>query len=268
MEPQRDLVPRVPEPHGPEGRRTAWSEFGWGLRILGRGFGMYVKSPGLLLLGMIPALISTLLVVAGLVLVIVFIGDIAAWATWFANDWSAGSRSIIRFFAGAAVLIAAVLLAVLTYTALTLLLGDPFYEVISQKVDERLGGTPGGLELPWHKTFRRNALDSIRLIVLGASVSIPLFLLGFIPVVGQTVVPVVDAVVGGWLIAVELTGIPFNRRGLFLAHRRRLLRANRPLVLGFGIPVFVLLLIPFAAILVVPAAVAGSTLLTRRVLGQ
>ena len=57
--------------------------------FLGRGFGMYVKSPRLLLLGVIPALISTLLVVAGLLLVIVFIGDIAAWVTWFANDWPA-----------------------------------------------------------------------------------------------------------------------------------------------------------------------------------
>ena len=68
--------------------------------------------------------------------------------------------------------------------------------------------------------------------------------------------------------AVEMTGIPFNRRGLFLTQRRQLLRANRPMALGFGIPVFLLLLIPFAAIVVVPAAVAGSTLLARRVLGQ
>jgi CysZ protein len=36
---------------------------------------------------------------------------------------------------------------------------------------------------------------------------------------------------------------------------------------GTARPVFVLLLIPLAAIVVVPAAVAGSTLLTRRVLG-
>jgi CysZ protein len=140
--------------------------------------------------------------------------------------------------------------------------------VISQKVDERLGGTPGTGEVPWFTAFRRNAADSIRLILLSVSVSVPLFLAGFIPVVGQTVVPVLDAVIGGWLLAVELTGIPFNRRGLRLADRRRILRANRALCLGFGIPVFLLLLVPFAAILVVPAAVTGSTLLTRRVLGQ
>ena len=51
------------------------------------------------------------------------------------------------------------------------------------------------------------------------------------------------------------------------ARRVLLLRANRPMALGFGVPVFLILLIPFAAIFVIPAAVAGGTLLTRRMLG-
>ena len=56
----------------------------------------------------------------------------------------------------------------------------------------------------------KNAADSIRLIVLGIVVAVPLFVLGFVPVIGQTVVPVVDVVVGGWLLAVELTGVPYR----------------------------------------------------------
>jgi CysZ protein len=251
-----------------ERKTTAASDFLTGLRILGRGFGTYARSPRFLLLGMIPAFIALILVAGAMLVLLFFIKDIAAGVTWFADDWSSGWRSTIRVFAGVAIVLVAIMVAVLTYTALTLLIGDPFYEVISKKVEERLGGTPGEIELPWYRTFRRNAIDSVRLIALGIAVSIPLFLLGFVPVLGQTVVPVIDAIVGGWLLAVELTGIPFNRRGLYLTQRRRLLRANRPLALGFGIPVFLLLLIPFAAVLVVPAAVAGSTLLARQVLGQ
>jgi CysZ protein len=243
------------------------SEFLSGVRILGRGFGIFARRPRFLVLGMIPAVISLLLVATALLLLLVFIQDIAAWVTWFADDWSPGTRDFVRLFVGVAIVVGAVLVAVLTYTALTLLIGDPFYEVISKSVEERLGGTPGEVDLPWYKTFRRNAIDSIRLLALGIAVSIPLFALGFVPLVGQTVAPVLQVVIGGWLLAVELTGIPFNRRGLHLTQRRTILRANRPLALGFGIPVFLLLLIPFAAIFVVPAAVAGSTLLTRRVLG-
>jgi CysZ protein len=228
---------------------------------------MYVRSPRFLFLGMIPAAIALVLVAAAFAVLVYFVGDLAALVTWFADGWSSGPRQAIRIFAGTAILLSAGLVAILTYTALTLLIGDPFYEVISQQVDERFGGAPATAEVPWFTSFRRNAADSVRLILLSVSVSVPLFLAGFIPVVGQTVVPVLDAVIGGWLLAVELTGVPFNRRGLRLADRRRILRAHRPLALGFGIPVFVLLLVPFAAILVVPAAVVGGTLLTRHVLG-
>jgi CysZ protein len=248
--------------------RSTGGEFVWGLRILGRGFGMYAKNPRLLLLGAIPALISFLVVLGALITLFVVVDDLADWMTPFADDWGSGSRSLIRGLLVLVIVIASLALAVLTYTALTLLIGDPFYEVISERVEARLGGTPGAVNLPWYRTIVRNGVDSVRLIVLGIVINIPLFALGFVPVAGQILVPILQAIVGGWLITVELTGIPFNRRGLFLRQRRQLLRAHRSLCLGFGIPVFLLLLIPFVAILVVPAAVAGATLLTRRVMNQ
>jgi len=79
---------------------------------------------------------------------------------------------------------------------------------------------------------------------------------------------VVGALVGGWALALELTGIAFARRGLRLRDRRRMLRRHRPLALGFGVGVFVCFLIPLGAVLVMPAAVAGATLLTRHIFGE
>ena len=260
-------------PGGPAiaGRAGSGSEFIQGVRLLGRGFSVYARSPRMLLLGLIPAVLSLLLVVGALILLMVYLGSVGAALTWFANDWPEGGRQIIRLAAEVAIVVVAVFVAVFTYTALTLIIGDPFYEVISKGVDDRAGGAVGGgavqAEVPWYRSLRWNLVDSLRLLVLSVSLSVPLFLLGFVPVVGQTVVPALDAVVGGWLLAVELTGIPFNRRGLRLRDRRRALRAHRALALGFGIPVFVMMLVPFLGVLVVPAAVAGGTLLTRRVLG-
>jgi CysZ protein len=161
----------------------------------------------------------------------------------------------------------AVVTAVLTFTALTLTIGDPFYEEISKRVDELSGGAPE-TGVPWHRALVWNLADSLRLLVLSVATSVVLFVVGFIPLVGQTVVPVLGATVGGWLLAVEISGVPFNRRGMRLRDRRRLLRANRAMSLGFGVPVFVVFLVPFAAVLIMPGAVAGATLLTRRVLGQ
>jgi CysZ protein len=238
-----------------------------GARLLGRGLRVYGGSRTLLLLGAIPAIISFAIVATGFVVLLFFVDDLAAQVTWFADDWSGFGRTLTRVAAGAAIIGASLFIFVLTYTALTLVIGDPFYEIISERVEERFGGGSGTVDIPWHVSMRRNLADSLRLVLFSILIGIPLFLAGFIPVVGQTVIPVVDASVGGWLIALEMTGIAFNRRGLRLADRRKALREQRWMALGFGVPVFLLLLIPFAAIIVVPIAVAGSTLLARTALG-
>ncbi|MGY3517312.1 MULTISPECIES: EI24 domain-containing protein [Micromonospora] len=239
-----------------------------GVGLLLRGIGLYVRSPGLMLLGIVPALISGTLFVAAFATLVYFVDDLAALVTPFADDWSGTARSLVRVVAGLAFLGVGGLLAVLTFTAVTLAIGDPFYEKISERVEERYGGTPGAVEAPFWASLRRSVVDSLRLVAISVLVGIPLFAAGFIPVVGQTVVPVIGAAVGGWFLALELAGTPFYRRGMRLPDRRTLLKADRPTTLGFGVAVFVCFLIPLGAVLVMPAAVAGATLLTRRAMGQ
>lgn len=243
-------------------------EFFSGVGLLGRGIGMYARSPRLLLLGLIPAVISGLIFLAAFATLIYFVSDLAEQVTWFAEDWSEGLRDAAQFLAALGILGLGGLLGVLAFTAVTLLIGDPFYEKISESVEERYGGVPGEIEVPWWRSLRRSLADSLRLLALSAMIGIPLFLLGLVPVIGQTVIPVIGALVGGWFLALELVGVAFYRRGLRLPERRKVLRANRPLALGFGVAVFCCFLIPLGAVFVMPAAVAGGTLLARRVLGQ
>ena len=245
-------------------RPSGVSEFLAGAGLFARGLGFWVRSPKLMLLGAIPALISALVLAAALVALILLAGDIADWTTPFAEDWSDGARDVFRTVVAIAVVGAGGLIGVLAFTALTLAIGDPFYERISDAVERRYGGVPDAVEVPWWRGVR----DSLRFLCLSILIGVPLFIAGFIPAVGQTVVPVVGAVIGGWMLAVELSGTPFGRRGLALAERRRVLREHRPLALGFGVCVFACFLVPLGAVIVMPAAVAGATLLTRRVHGQ
>jgi len=246
---------------------AAVREFVTGAGLLGRGLGQVLRRPGLFGLGVLPALISGLLYAAALVTLITFLGDLTSAVTWFADDWATGWRDALRIFAGLALLGVAGLLTVLTFTAVTLLIGDPFYEKISGLVEARYGGVPDEVEISLGRSLARSLVDSLRLIGLSVLFGIPLFAAGFIPVVGQTVVPVVGGAIGGWLLAVELTGVPFQRRGQRLRHRRAALRADRPTALGFGVAVFACFLIPLGAVLLMPAAVVGGTLLSRKALG-
>jgi CysZ protein len=245
----------------------AVKNFVTGVGLLGRGLGLVLRSPKLLLLGLLPALLAGILYVVTLVLLITFIGDISRAVTSFADDWSAGIRDAMHLLGALAIIGIAVLIGILAFTAVTLLIGDPFYEKISILTEDRYGGVPDEVEVSFWRAFRRSLIDSIRLLSLSVVFGIPLFFLGFLPVVGQTVIPVIGGAVGGWLLALELTGVPFQRRGQRLRHRRAALKGNRPMALGFGVAVFVSFLIPLGAILLMPAAVAGATLLSRKILG-
>jgi CysZ protein len=243
-------------------------EFIDGLGLLGRGFALYGRSPRLVILGVLPALIAFVILAAAFGALVYFIGDVARAVTWFAGGWPAGARDLVRLLAGVAVLGVAALLFVIGFTAFTLAIGDPFYEKISGDVDARCGGLPNAPDLPWWRGLLRGLGESARLVAFSAAAGILLFLAGLLPAVGQTVVPVVGAFVGGWALALELTGVAFARRGLRLRDRRRVLRRHRPLALGFGVGAFLCFLVPLGAVLLMPAAVAGATLLTRRVSGE
>jgi CysZ protein len=102
--------------------------------------------------------------------------------------------------------------------------------------------------------------------VLSALLALTAFGLGFIPVLGTAVAFTFGALTGGWLLTLELTSYPFARRGLVRLHqRRRYLRAHRSVALGFGAATFVTFLVPLGAVVTMPAAVAGATMLARRI---
>ncbi|GAA4593879.1 CysZ protein [Actinoplanes octamycinicus] len=252
----------------PQRPLAAVRQFATGVGLLGRGLGLVLSSPRLLGLGLLPALLSGVLYTIGLVVLIRFLPDLSEQVTWFADDWSGFWRDFVEVLAGAGLLGLTLLLGVLTFTAVTLLIGDPFYEKISELVEDRYGGVPEAVEVGFWSALRRSLADSLRLIGLSILAGVPLFALGFVPVIGQTVVPVLAGAVGGWLLALELTGVPFQRRGQRLRHRRAVLAANVPLTLGFGGAVFCTFLIPLGAIFLMPAAIAGATLLARRALGK
>ncbi|MBM7773542.1 CysZ protein [Actinokineospora baliensis] len=245
---------------------TALRDLGTGARLLGRGLTLVLSNRSLLLRGALPVLLTSVLLFAGLITLAVNADDLVAWATPFADDWSATLRTALRIGVGISLVVAVAAVSLLLFTALTLIVGGPFYESIAEEVEDReLGGVPGVQEIGWARAAWIGLRDALLLVLRGLAWAIVLFALGFIPVLGQTVVPVLAVCVGAWLLAIELTAIPFVRRGVSLRDRRRALRGRRALTLGFGIPVYLLCLIPFAALLVFPAAMAGGTLLAHRV---
>lgn len=238
-----------------------------GVRFLFRGMAFWGRRPKVMLLGAVPALIASVLLLSAMVVLIVNIGDLSAWVTGFAADWNEVLRTSIRVAAGVLVVALAGWLSVLVFVSLTMIIGDPFYEAINGRVEAEYGPVLADERGFW-AGVGQSAVDALRLLLTTVPLGVLLFAIGFIPLVGAVLALVLGAFVGGWFLAVEVMAYPFNRRGIRYGQYRKLLKKRRSMTYGFGLATFLLFLIPLGAVLIMPAAVAGGTLLAREVLGE
>jgi CysZ protein len=220
--------------------------------------------------GLLPGLITLVLYAAALVCLVLWGQDLVGWATPFADDWSSPWQGLFRGFLTAVLFVLALLLSVVTFTAVTLLIGQPFYESLSERVDRDVSpdGTAPESGLPLWRELWISGRDSLRVVLRAAVWGVLLFALGFVPFLGQTVVPVLALLVTGFFLTEELAAVALQRRDVALRDRLALLRSRKTLVWGFGTPLAVSFLVPFVAVFLMPGAVAGATLLARDLMGE
>lgn len=233
-----------------------------GIRFLGRGFGYWKRMPGLMLRGLIPGLIALMILAAAIIPLLLSLGSITAWLTPFADSWDPGWATALRIAVGVVIVIGSLVLASVVFTALTLLIGDPFYQRIWRAVELDLGG-----DVPEGDGGLRVALgESIRLVALGILVAILALAVGLVPGIGAPVAAVVSVLLTGRLLARELTGRALNARDVPSRERSRLLATRRSHLLGFGVATQLCFMVPLGAVFIMPTAVAGATLLARELL--
>jgi CysZ protein len=237
-------------------------EFVRGVALLGRGFATWRRRPGLMMLGLLPAAIVGALFLTGLIVLSASLPGLTDAMTPFADGWPTLWATVFRIAVGTALLGAALVLVVVTFTAVTLLVGDPFYERIWRSVETDAGAAPPDARYG----FWRSVADGLSLIGRGLVVALLAALIGLVPVVGGALSAVFGVTLTGWLVADELTSRAFTARGMARSARRHLMRRHRARVLGFGVATQLTFLVPLGAVVTMPAAVAGATLLARSML--
>lgn len=233
-----------------------------------RGGSYWSRRPWLMLLGVLPAIIVftalTLLVLA----LVALAPEIATWLTPLPGAWNKETRTVLRMIVALALVVGAVALAVVLFTAMTLTIGAPIYERISRAVEDGHGGIGREVRRPLAQQVVDGFSNAVRMLVTAAALGLAVAVVGLVPVVGTAAAAVVAAVGGARIVAGELVATPCDARGLTLGERRLLLRRNRWRTLGFGLGCYLAFLVPGGAIVLMPAAVAGATLLTRDLLGE
>jgi CysZ protein len=240
------------------------SEFVAGARSFFAGFGLWRIRPRLMALALLPAL-GVLVVMTGLLswLGSWLVGLIPGW-TGFADGWPGWAAGLLRFAMASGITLALVLVLIVSFTAITLAVGDPLYARISLATEELLGGP-----VPDHSPGWTTWLgDALRLAAHGLFGGLLVGLLGLLPGVGTVVAAVLGFTLSSWLLATGLVAGALERRGLDRAARARLRRSRPWRVLGFGMVAQALFLIPGGAVAMMPAAASGATRLARSLVGE
>lgn len=210
-------------------------------------------------LGLVPAAIVGVLFLGGLIALSASLPALTEAMTPFADGWPGVWAAVFRVAVGTALLGAALVLVAVTFTALTLLVGEPFYERIWRAVEEDAGSP----QLDGDYGFWRSVADGLSLVARGVGTALVAALIGLVPVVGAVASTLFAVLFTGWLIADELSSRALTARGLTRRARRELLHRRRLRVLGFGVATQLCFLVPLGAVATMPAAVAGATLLAR-----
>jgi len=149
-----------------------------------------------------------------------------------------------------------------TFSVVANLIAAPFNGLLAERVEKLIrqaDAPPSETRLRW-KDLILSPLVELSKLLYFIGWAIPLLLLSLVPVI-NVVAPVLWALFGAWMLALEYADYPLGNRGLSFREQRQLLRRHWPLTFGFGGMTLVLTLIPVLNFLAMPAAVIGATLM-------
>ncbi|MBL6734285.1 MAG: sulfate transporter CysZ [Shewanellaceae bacterium] len=139
------------------------------------------------------------------------------------------------------------------------LFASPLLSILAEKTNQILASTEIAPPTSWQhmliEPLKRQGQKWLYAVPRLGGVA----LLMMLPIVGQTIGPVMWFCLTSWLLAVEYGDYFFENQQQNFAATRAAIQKNRWLHFGFGCATMVMLLIPFVNCLIMPAAVCGAT---------
>ncbi len=216
-----------------------------------------ITQPGLRRFVIMPILLNIVLLIGLFWLFITQISNMIDSVMYFVPDWLSWLSSILFIFAVGMIL----LVFYFAFTTLSGFIAAPFNGLLAEKVERMLTGEvlvetnmadfikdiPRMLGREWQK------------LVYSLPKFIGLFLLGFIPLVGQTVIPVLTFLFTAWMMAIQYCDYPFDNNKIAFHTMRSKLTENRTQSLTFGTLVTLCTFAPIVNLVIIPVAVCGAT---------
>lgn len=219
----------------------------------------FITQKGLRRFVIMPILLNILLLTSLLWLLVSQISSMIDWMMTFVPDWLGFLSVILLVFSIGMIL----LLFYFMFTTLSGFIAAPFNGLLAEKLEKMLTGeainddnwldvmkdVPRMLRREWQKLWY--SLPKI----------IGLFLLSFIPLVGQTIVPVLTFLFTAWMMAIQYCDYPFDNHKISFNVMKNALGEQRSQSLTFGGLVTCCTFLPIVNLVIIPVAVCGATVM-------
>lgn len=217
------------------------------------------RRPGLARYTALPAALSLLVIGAGLWLTFGYVDQLTTWLTARLPGW----LDFLGLIVGPLLYLLGILIGAWLFGFLAVLIASPFFGDLSVAVERaEFGSGPAQPPSPWTGLPAAVGREMRKLVYY-----LPRLLLVFV----LTLIPLVNAVspllwlgFGAWTLAVQFCDYPNENRGRPFRDTVELLQRNRAAALGYGACATLALALPLFNFLLIPVAVAGGTVLWRR----
>lgn len=199
----------------------------------------------------LPAVVSLIVIGAGLTLVFSYVAEFASYLTGTLPDWLSFLGSVLKPL----LYLFGLLTGAWSFGLIATIVGSPFLGELSKRVD-KLVMKP----VPWWREIAPALLREMRKLRYHLPRLLMLVVVSFVPVV-NALAPFLWLGFGAWMMAVQFCDYSTENRSQNLAATLSLLASNRAATLGFGACVTVAMSVPVLNFMVAPVAVIGGTLL-------
>ena len=181
---------------------------------------------------------------------------------WF-NGFIPSYLQWLRFVLWPLAIVVVLVVFSLLFTSVANLIAAPFNGLLAERVELKLTGAPLPDEGWWAlmKDTPRMLGREIHKMLYYLPRALGCLLLFLIPVVGQTLAPVLWFVFSAWMMAIQYCDYPFDNHKIEFAVMRRALAQKRQLNLSFGASVALCSSLPLLNLLIIPVAICGATAL-------
>lgn len=216
-----------------------------------------ITQPGLRRFVIMPVLLNILLLSGLFWLFIHQAGGLIDSIMSVIPDWLSWLSSILFLLAVGMVLV----FFYFIFTTLSGFIAAPFNGLLAEKVEKMLTGENIAETnlADFIKDIPRMLLREWQKLIYSLPKLVGLFLLGFIPFIGQTVIPAITFLFTAWMMAIQYCDYPFDNHKIAFHTMRFKLAENRTQSLMFGTLVALCTFVPIVNLVIIPVAVCGAT---------